>query len=139
MSPYDNTVVQDYGDNRLTLTTCNPKFSAAQRLIVVAKFSGAVPKQYSVKEKFPRTAAHPVTPAATDAQHVKVNASDGWGNGELPLVMFWLLVVIGLGLAYRPLRRRWPTLAVYVVVIPAWACVLFLFFEQLNRFLPANL
>ena len=39
----------------------------------------------------------------------------------------------------KVLKRRWPALAVYVVVIPAWACVLFLFFEQLNRFLPANL
>ena len=44
VSPYDNDVVQDYGDNRLTLTTCNPKFSAAQRLIVVAKFQGDAPE-----------------------------------------------------------------------------------------------
>ena len=49
VSPYNNTVVQDYGDNRLTLTTCNPKFSAAQRLIIVAKFEGDSPVKHRVK------------------------------------------------------------------------------------------
>ena len=34
----DVTVLNNFGDDRLTLTTCNPEFSAAQRLIVVAAF-----------------------------------------------------------------------------------------------------
>lgn len=36
VSPRDRTVLQPTEDNRLTLTTCHPKFSARQRLIVVA-------------------------------------------------------------------------------------------------------
>jgi sortase A len=143
VSPYNNSVVQDYGDNRLTLTTCNPKFSAAQRLIVVAKFVGKNPIEHRVPVKVnPATGGHNntgVTPVATaGATHVETGASDGWGGGA-PLVAFWLAVVVGLGLAYKPLRRHWPALAVYAVIVPAWVCVLFLFFEQLNRFLPANL
>ena len=37
VSPTDNYVLQNFGDDRITLTTCHPKFSAKQRLIVVGQ------------------------------------------------------------------------------------------------------
>ena len=37
VSPEDNYVLQNYGDDRITLTTCHPKFSAKQRLIVIGQ------------------------------------------------------------------------------------------------------
>src|SRR5207247_10810123 len=37
VDPHDIAVLNDTGDNLLTLTTCTPRFSAAQRLIVVSK------------------------------------------------------------------------------------------------------
>ncbi|NNF53397.1 MAG: class E sortase [Acidimicrobiales bacterium] len=37
VSPYDVQVLDDYGDNRLTLTACHPKYSARQRIVVQAK------------------------------------------------------------------------------------------------------
>ncbi|NNN21039.1 MAG: class E sortase [Acidimicrobiales bacterium] len=40
--PYDITILRQFGDNRLTLTTCNPKYSAATRLVVVAHLLGIV-------------------------------------------------------------------------------------------------
>jgi sortase A len=43
VSPYDLNVLADYGDARLTLTTCNPPFFATTRLIVVAKLSQWLP------------------------------------------------------------------------------------------------
>ena len=36
VSPNDVAVLNAFGDDRLTLTTCNPKYSATQRLVVVA-------------------------------------------------------------------------------------------------------
>ncbi len=39
VDPSDTWVVKDQGDNRLTLTSCHPKYSAAQRYIVVAELS----------------------------------------------------------------------------------------------------
>ena len=39
VEPSDTGVVKDQGDNRLTLTSCHPKYSAAQRYIVVAKLT----------------------------------------------------------------------------------------------------
>ncbi|HUC13067.1 MAG TPA: sortase [Acidimicrobiales bacterium] len=41
--PYDTEVLADYGDARLTLTTCNPPFFATTRLIVVAKLTDWLP------------------------------------------------------------------------------------------------
>jgi len=37
VSPEDNYVLENYGDDRITLTTCHPKFSAKQRLIVIGQ------------------------------------------------------------------------------------------------------
>ncbi|MEC8985026.1 MAG: sortase, partial [Actinomycetota bacterium] len=39
VDPSDTWVVKDQGDNRLTLTSCHPKYSAAQRYIVVAELT----------------------------------------------------------------------------------------------------
>ncbi|MEJ7583667.1 MAG: class E sortase [Acidimicrobiales bacterium] len=45
VSPSDVSVLEDRGDNRLTLTACHPKFSAKQRIIVFAELVGnPVPK-----------------------------------------------------------------------------------------------
>jgi sortase A len=40
VGPNDNYVLDPTNDNRLTLTTCHPRFSAAQRLIVIAQLQG---------------------------------------------------------------------------------------------------
>ena len=40
VDPSNVSVLNYFGDNRLTLTSCNPPYSAAQRLIVVAGFKG---------------------------------------------------------------------------------------------------
>ena len=40
VQPEQVEVLDDQGDNRLTLTSCHPKFSAAQRMIVTAKLEG---------------------------------------------------------------------------------------------------
>ena len=37
VSPEDNYVLEDYGDDRITLTTCHPKFSARERLVVIGQ------------------------------------------------------------------------------------------------------
>ena len=37
VSPEDNYVLKSYGDDRITLSTCHPKFSAKQRLIVIGQ------------------------------------------------------------------------------------------------------
>ena len=40
VDPNDTAVLADFGDDRLTLVTCEPKFSAKQRLVLVADLVG---------------------------------------------------------------------------------------------------
>lgn len=40
VNPADDYVLNDYGDNRITLTACHPKYSAAQRIIVFGELVG---------------------------------------------------------------------------------------------------
>src|SRR5207302_2511071 len=40
VSPSQLSVLNPTPDNRLTLTTCNPRFSASQRLVVVSQLIG---------------------------------------------------------------------------------------------------
>ncbi len=40
VAPSDTCVLDDWGDNRITLTACHPKYSARQRIIVVAELVG---------------------------------------------------------------------------------------------------
>ncbi len=43
VAPTEVSVTKPTGDNRLTLSTCNPKFSARQRLLVIARAVSGVP------------------------------------------------------------------------------------------------
>jgi LPXTG-site transpeptidase (sortase) family protein len=54
VSPYDTNVLADFGDARLTLTTCDPPFWATTRLIVVAKLTEWLP----IGERVPIEGAH---------------------------------------------------------------------------------
>jgi len=122
VSPHRVDVVNDFGDDRLTLTTCNPKFSATQRLIVVAR------------------PEHPQPSAPRPKKTATVGQADTnqWRFGVLPLVLLWTLALVGIARLHRPLRERWPGVLTYVLLVPLWACGLLLLFEQLNRFLPPN-
>ena len=41
VTPFDVHVLDDYGDNRITLTACHPKYSARLRIVVQAKLVNA--------------------------------------------------------------------------------------------------
>ena len=71
VSPSDRTVLAPTpGENLLTLTTCHPKYSARQRLIVRARLVGpAAAEDFFLPRDPPPTAAPPATalPATTSA------------------------------------------------------------------------
>lgn len=67
VSPNDRTVLAPTpGDNLLTLTTCHPKYSARQRLIVRARLVGpAADDEFFAPPEPPPTTAPPVTTTAS--------------------------------------------------------------------------
>ena len=122
VGPDETSVLEATPDNRLTVTTCHPRFSASQRLVVVAALKGV--------------AAEPSPPIGPSLAPVRAglsggNASNGpaiaWGTGAaLTGLLVWLL---------GRLWRRWPA---WLLGTPVLLVVLFYFFENFSRLLPAN-
>lgn len=138
--PSQTNVVNDFGDNRLTLTTCTPKFSATHRLVVIARLQGPAPTETPVRTAPPPPpASAPKAPApGPAARELQAAARRGFDVSVFPPVIMLAGALWCLALLYRPVRRRLPPLAAAVVLTPPWVCLLLMLFEQLNRFLPPN-
>ncbi len=131
VSPSDTGVLMPTGDNRLTLTTCHPRFSAAERLVVTAKLA---PGGDDVAEPVKRTL--PVEQTPPPAEGAEVGLSGHW-SALLP-VAFWALLGVAGGRATRQLARRWEPRLTYLVCAP-WVGVLLLqLFTSVDRLLPAG-
>jgi len=147
VSPGSLTVVNDYGDDRLTLTTCHPKLSARQRLVVVAtpEHRRIAPAAAAGRGDAAAAAGGDTPAAAAPAADrplrgapVRVRDRIEWNLGVLPLAMVPALALIGLALGWRPLRRRWSVAVTALVMAPLWTTGLLVLFEHLNRMLPPN-
>ena len=124
VDPHDVAVLDPTPDNILTLTTCTPRFSAAQRLIVVSKLIGNAVE----------------APAPSPTTPVKVLAKAGLSGhqaAKAPAVQWALLAaVVFFGTWYFSRRwRKWPA---WFIGTPIFLFVLFFFFENVSRLLPPN-
>jgi LPXTG-site transpeptidase (sortase) family protein len=124
VSPGDVAVLNDFGDNRLTLTTCTPKFSAAQRLVVVAELKTSVPSSG-------RQRAH--------SYNVQLQADASWNWGTFPVVLAELALLVGLGLMNRRLARAYGAVGRWLILTPIWIFAVFIFFQSLTGFLPSSI
>ena len=124
VSPSAIEVLDASADDRLTLTTCNPRFSAAQRLIVVASLVGRAA---------PALAARPGPPTPDPV----TDGLSGDRPSVTPAAAWGVAAAVIASLAWFA-GRRWHRLAAYLVAAPVLAVVLFVFFENVARFLPAN-
>jgi sortase A len=130
VSPSELSVLSPTPDNRLTLTTCNPRFSASQRLVVVSQLIGE--------------AAEPSPPPTdlVDAGRVSRPTIDtaglsGGRSPRLPAILWGLLAAL-VWLATRTASKRWRKWPAYFAGTPVFLVVLFVFFENFSRLLPAN-
>jgi len=138
--PDQREVLSPTMESRLTLSTCNPRFSARQRLIVSGVLDAtpvAAPPTVSPIDPEP---GEP-DPDDPDAGQVVVAAEETGLSGEAvpkrPAVLLGS-VAAAIGLLtwlLGHLWRRWP---VYLLGIGPFAVTLFLFFENVSRLLPAN-
>jgi len=128
VSPSEVSVLDPTPDNRLTLTTCNPKYSAAQRLIIVASLAGPVAPVVE-----PPIGA----PAAPPRDGKALAGLSGKSTAKGPAIVWGLLAAAIWFLAWAAGHwwRRWPA---YLLATPVFLVVLFIFFENFSRLLPAN-
>src|SRR5436853_162919 len=103
VSPDEVQVLDASPDNRLTLTTCNPRFSASQRLVVVSQLIGT--SAASPPPAQPATAAPPPASPAPVLSGPKAGLS-GAGAARWP-AMGWGLAAAGVWLGAWVLGRLW--------------------------------
>jgi sortase A len=128
VSPSDTSVIKNTFDNLLTLTTCNPRFSASTRLIVQAKLAHS--------QLFPNQGL-PAGRLTTDPK-----SGDLAGNSDVGLTqtLFWgflVLVLLGaiLYAAWRFRRQRW---VIWGVGTVGMLVLLWFFFGAISPLLPAS-
>jgi len=123
VAPTDVGVLDATPTDVLTLTTCNPRYSAAQRLVVRAELSGT--------DETLRLRPH--TPSAAATGHAAT-----FQPGLLETIALGLLVallLLGAWLGARRLSRPW---LAYLIAAPFVAVSLFFFFVALSAQLPAG-
>jgi sortase A len=129
VSPSDTSVIKNVPADMLTLTTCNPRFSASTRLVVQATLIHS--------QLFPNSGL----PAAARV-HADPKSSDLAGNSDAGLTdtLFWgfLTVAVGAGIlvaAYRFRSRRW---VIYGVGAAGMLVLLWFLFGAVSPLLPAS-
>jgi sortase A len=125
VSPRQVDVLDDKGDNRLTLTACHPKYSARQRIVVVAELA---PEE----EPLERPYRSPDLPRPATLDDIDGEEAAAW-----PAVLLGVLCAAIWLLAWfiGRLWRKWP---VYALGFPFFMVALFFFFEEFSRLLPSN-
>ncbi len=107
----------------LTLTTCNPKFSAAQRLVVQAQLA---PNETPLPASVPDTA-----PSLKDA------GLSGESGSKTPTIISGLIAAL-IGALWLLAFHRHPRWTTWLVGAVPFAIALFFFYSYLERILPAN-
>jgi sortase A len=137
VSPTASEVLNPTQDNRLTLTTCNPRYSASQRLVVWAELKGKATDPPPVAAPAPTTAT---TIAPKGAEKDPGLGLSGTNKAVLPAMLWgWAALAVWFWGRFLGSKRRWPRLAVYGPTVPVALVLLFPFFENIARLLPANI
>lgn len=135
VTPDHVEVLDPTPDARLTLTTCNPKYSAKQRLVVVATLVPGQPTP-AASPSVP-VESTPMTPGAPTERPVLANAELATDTPKFPAVL-WGLATVTVGAAWWRAVRRHRHWITYLAGVVPFLVVLFVFYAQLERLLPAN-
>ena len=146
VSPTQGEVLLDKGDDRLTLTSCNPKYSARQRIVVSAVLTGTPvgPLKGQAAQEARLRAQHPE--AARGDSPVVFGEDLSGSSGPKAPVLLWGLVCAAiwaatwfasrtLGERGQPRLVRWSP---YLVGGPLFLLALYVCFENVANLLPPN-
>lgn len=145
VAPTNVTVLAATPGPTLTLTTCNPPYSAVSRLVVHARLvavqrAGSLPPVTTTTTTPPSTTTTTtvsVTTTTTPPLTAQVTAAGG-GGGWWPVVLYGLLFVMTMVYGIRWRRRsahRWSVTSVLVVILVPVTLELF---QGVSWLLPAN-
>ena len=127
VTPSHVEVLGSTPDNRLTLTTCEPRFSNAKRLILVASLKGEA------------VAAPPTAPKPPARRGLAGEPGLSGERRSIVPTIQWACIAGAIAIAGYMLGRVWRKWPAYIAVTPPFLVVLFVFFENISRLLPANI
>lgn len=145
VEPSDVSVIEPTDDARLTLTTCNPKYSARERLIIVAQLDGepadvltdADDDDDEGEGEVPRSA-----PVELPSEDVPIATIDGQSDSGLSAIdqgtVLWSLTLALVGVGWWLLVRTRPRWYSRLAGALPFLLVLFFFFGEVESLLPAN-
>jgi sortase A len=110
----------------LTLTTCNPKYSAEQRLVIKAQLqlpAGMVPLA--------------PTKVADGKHAASIGGLSGESSSRTPTIL-WGSIALAIGLLWWLLFHRHPRWTTWLVGVIPFAIALFVAYMYLERLLPSN-
>ncbi|MGQ0616843.1 MAG: class E sortase [Acidimicrobiia bacterium] len=124
-------VLGDKGDNRLTLTACHPKYSAAERIVVSARLHDDPVVSARAVPALPSPGAdRGVIPTRSLDAGVAGEASS---EGALRPALLYGILGAAVGVAAWALGRAWRKVPAYALAAPVFLVVLFYFFENVER------
>jgi sortase A len=137
VDPTDVAVVAPTTTPELTLTTCNPRYSASQRLVVQATLVASI----LVDPKHPP--AHPVSTTHHSGSTTSTTLPDADTSGpskDWAAAIGWGIVVAGLTIGLWMLASRTRSWRAAVIGFGAvtWLVVVFFFFQSVAPLLPAS-
>jgi sortase A len=111
----------------LTLTTCNPKYSAEQRLIIRAEL------------QLPTAQALPLPPVRTPdgAKTTSIGGLSGESSSRTPTII-WGAIAAAIGLLWWLLFHRHPRWTTWFIGVVPFLATLFVCYVYLERLLPSN-
>ncbi len=134
VKPTDVQVVDNTFDAQLTLTSCNPKFSAEQRIVIKARLA---PNE-SAKPTKPQVRR--VATGGGKARPHQALMEEGLSGQERSLTpaVRWGLAALLVGLAWWWAFRRWRHPITWIVGVLPFLVVLFAFYVYFEQALPAG-
>ena len=130
VKPTDYYVVNNTPNAQLTLTSCNPRYSAAERIVIKARLV----RELSAKPNKPpkRIDGRPIPPPKPEQLST---ALKGQANSVKPSIGFGLIVAV-VGLLWWWAFRRWRHPLTWLIGLVPFLVVLFPFYVYLERALP---
>ena len=111
----------------LTLTTCNPKYSAEERLIIKAQL--VLPKG--------QTAPLPAAATPDGDRATSINGLSGETSSRTPAIIWGLIAAI-IGLLWWLFFHRHPRWTTWLIGVVPFLVVLFVCYMYVERLLPSN-
>jgi hypothetical protein len=144
--PSQLSVLEQTKDAELTLTTCEPRYSARRRLVVHAVLQdhpapSPTTTAPTTSTTIPSTASTRVSRSTTTTSIEPEEISSGLSGdptARWPTFLYGALTAI-VGVLVWLASKRWRRLWAYVIGAPVFFLALYVFFENVSRLLPANI